>query len=248
MIEDKLVLNELNSFLEDFINLDPKKQRWLMTAIGRKADSLNRKRVTKQVDLAGKKYVGRKREAKKKMFLKLKQRKNMFIKIQGDEAVIGYKGFRGRMAYEHHHGVKMKKSFVARSSSIGRGRQKRVKGDDPCTYEQAGILFSFVLQADNEGIDPEPKVSMKQVSAAQENEKSGRNQRRAVMKLFQEAYTAAEAGRTIAKWDMQITRVGGNKNPYYYLPSRHLLGVTSQDLPVLMKYAEERLQHYLSKR
>lgn len=247
MIEQKLVLNELNSFLEDFVNLDPKKQRWLMTAIGRKADSLNRKRVTRQVNLDGTKYKGRKKEVKKKMFLKLKKRQNMYLKIQGTEATIGFKGIMGKTAYEHHHGMKIPKSHVARSSSIGRGRKQRVKGDDPCTKEQAGILFSFIRQADNEGLDPKPKVTMKQILAAQQKEKGGRNQRKAVMSLFQSAYTAAEAGHAIARWDMQITRVKGSNSPYYDLPSRHLLGVTSQDLPELMAYAEKRLSHYLNR-
>lgn len=247
MVEGTLVLNELDSFLEDFIRLDPKRQRWLMSAIGRKADSLNRKRVTKQVDLAGKKYIGRKRDVKKKMFKKLKQRKNMYIKVQGDEAVIGYRGIMGKTAHEHHTGAKVRKQHVARSSSIGRGRKQRVKGSDPCTKEQAGILISFILQDDNEGIDPEPNVTIKQLREAELKEKSGRAKRNVVINLIQSEYTAAEAGHAIAKWDMQITRVGGNKRPYYTLPKRDLLGVTSQDLPVLMNYAHERLQHYLNR-
>ena len=246
MIKHDLALSKLNTFLEAFVTLDPKRQRWLMTAISRKADSLNRKRVTRQVQLSGDKYKGRKNKAKKKMFLKLKQRRNMVIRVDGATAVIGYKGIMGRIAYEHHHGVKIPREHRTIGSTIGRGRKHRAKGTDPCTHEQAGILFSF-LRLNPEGLDPAPKVSMKQVRAAEEKETGGRNKRKAIMKLFQSAYKAAEAGRTIALWDMAVSRVVGSSSPYYELPSRHLLGVSADDLPVLLEYAEQRLTNYLQR-
>ncbi len=244
MIEQSSSLSEFNAFLDKFILLDPKRQRWLMTAVGRKADSLNRKRVTRQVNLDETKYKGRKRAAKKKMFMKLKKRKNISIQIDGDTATLRHKGIMNRIAYEHHYGVNIPKKHRTRSSTIGRGRRHRAKGNDPCTPEQAGILASFVY-FNEEGLEPETKVSIKKIRAAQDSEKSGRNKRRAVIRLFQSRYTAAEAGRTIALWDLNVSRKTSSRSPTYTLPRRHLLGLSSQDLPELLEYAEKRLSHYL---
>ena len=243
MVESKLALNELDSRLEDFVRLDPKRQRWLMTAVGRKADSLNRQRVTRQVDFSGAKYKGRKQEVKKKMFLKLKRRQNMYLKVAGATAKIGYWDVMGRTAYEHHHGLTIRKSSVSRSSGIGSGRRGRVKGGDPCTKEQAGILFSFIRLG--ERLKPAPKVTMRKIRAAEQAERKGREKRGAAIKLIQSKYRAAKAGHTIARWNTQVTRVGGNGNRFYTLPQRHLLGVSGQDLPILLGYAQERLQRYL---
>jgi hypothetical protein len=245
VIEQTLALNKLNKVLEDFILLDPKKQRWFMSALAKKADSLNRKRVTKQINLDGSKYKGRKREAKKKMFMKLKRRKNISIRIDGATATLSHKGIMGRTAYEHHYGVEIPKKHRSRSSTIGRGKRQKVKGTDRCTPEQAGILFSFV-RLNEEGLEPETKVSIKEIHAASDAEKSGRKKRNAIIRLFQDAYTAAEAGHTIAKWDQFVSRKTSSRSRKYNLPSRHLLGLSSQDLPELMKYAEKRLNHYLN--
>ena len=140
----------------------------------------------------------------------------------------------------------IKKGFVQHSVTIGMGGRHRAKGSDPCTKAQAGILYSFVITGD-EGLEPEPRVSLEQIREAEpiKGQTRGRGIRNAIIGMFQDAYTAAEAGHAIARWDMQITRKHGSRSPYYRLPKRDLLGVSSRDLPELLNYAEERLNHYL---
>lgn len=212
-----------------------------MRDVARKVDSLNRIRVKEQVMLTGERFKGRKLEKRKRMFARLPRRKNVHINYDEFSATIKHKGKMQRVAAAHHFGstVSIPKQ-QQRSRTISMGTKGAAKGDEPCTYEQAGILASF-MYLNKHGLIPRSKVSFRQMESVKPTvgKTKGRGIRDAVIKLFQKKYTAAEAGHTIATWDRQYSRKGPRHN--YELPARHQLGIMDRDLPLLINFSEERI-------
>ena len=245
MNNQDLNMQRFNRLLKHISLLDLKRQRWVMSAVARKVDSLNRKRVMNQVMLEGDKFKGRKLEVRKKMFQEIKKRKNIVIDVRNKSATIKHKGRLQRIAAEHHFGAEIKLPQQQRSDTISSGRRNIVLGDDPCTHQQAGIILSFLaLQGD----DLEPACNVKQAKIerikAQNYSQGGRAMRTATIDHVRKKYTAAEAGHAIAKWDETVSRKHSVKTSYK-LPERHLLGIAPSDIPDLMKYTEQRLMTYL---
>lgn len=109
---------ELDAWLSGFIlQLEPKERRSLLRQIARTLRKSNQQRIAAQVTPDGTAFTPRSAKSqairkrrrgrvRKKMFTKLRLTKHLKANASADEASVGWRGRTGRIAKEHHYGLR----------------------------------------------------------------------------------------------------------------------------------------------
>lgn len=89
-----------------FLQLKPQKRRNILRSAIRAANKSSKERITRQSDLAGKRWQGRANGKKKKMLTKLKR--NMKVRYGANSASVYFKGGNsGKIARAHQEGISL---------------------------------------------------------------------------------------------------------------------------------------------
>ena len=127
------------------LGLDRKARQKLLKRIGPQIVKITRKNIRAQRDPEGKAWKQR-QKGRKKMLKGFTRKLKHYQRNNNRTLIVGWPSARGRVAYEHHHGIAQKSGLSARKRQAK--KQGEPKSTDPATREQARALrdLDFRLQ------------------------------------------------------------------------------------------------------
>ncbi|WP_217510852.1 phage virion morphogenesis protein [Vibrio metschnikovii] len=192
----------------DLLKLDRKTRQVMLRRIGAQIAKTTRKNIRAQKDPENRMWPKRKK-GRKKMLRGFTQKLKHFQRNDSKTLLIGWPSARGRVAYEHHHGIAQSSGLSARKRQAK--KQKEPSPKEPATKEQARALRDLDFRLKPQG-----------------RQKRGK---KPTLAWIRENMTVGEAVKTIQELE--------NKTParewQVGRPERRLIGISSKRLAIMIK-------------
>ncbi|AAL47521.1 orf22 [Bacteriophage K139] len=130
--EDRSYLRVMEQL--ELLGLDRKTRDKMLRRIGAQIAKTTRKNIRAQRDPDGSAWAKRKR-GRGKLLKGFTQKLKHFQRDNNRTLVVGWPSARGRVAYEHHHGIAQESGLSARKRQAK--QQNEPRKTDPATREQA---------------------------------------------------------------------------------------------------------------
>ncbi|AGN34215.1 hypothetical protein VPPG_00090 [Vibrio phage VD1] len=190
------------------LNLDKKTRQKMLKRIGTQIAKTTRKNIRAQRDPDGRQWSKRKK-GRKKMLRGFTQKLKHFQRDSNRTLYVGWPSARGKVAYEHQHGLAQKSGLSARKRQAK--KDKEPKQTEPATKEQARALRDLDFRLKPQG-----------------RQKRGK---KPTLAWIKENMTVGEAAKTIQELE--------NKTPArdweVGRPERRLIGVSPKRLAMMIK-------------
>ncbi len=190
------------------LNLDKKTRQKMLKRIGAQIAKTTRKNIRAQRDPDGRQWSKRKK-GRKKMLRGFTQKLKHFQRDSNRTLYVGWPSARGKVAYEHQHGLAQKSGLSARKRQAKKDQEP--KQTDPATKEQARALRDLDFRLKPQG-----------------RQKRGK---KPTLAWIKENMTVGEAAKTIQELE--------NKTPArdweVGRPERRLIGVSPKRLAIMIK-------------
>ncbi|PNH93103.1 phage virion morphogenesis protein [Vibrio diazotrophicus] len=188
--------------------LDQKTRQKMLKRIGTQIAKTTRKNIRAQRDPDGRQWSKRKK-GRKKMLRGFTQKLKHFQRDSNRTLYVGWPSARGKVAYEHQHGLAQKSGLSARKRQAKKDQEP--KQTDPATKEQARALRDLDFRLKPQG-----------------RQKRGK---KPTLAWIKENMTVGEAAKTIQELE--------NKTPArdweVGRPERRLIGVSPKRLTMMIK-------------
>ncbi|MDC0611899.1 phage virion morphogenesis protein [Vibrio sp.] len=188
--------------------LDKKSRQRLLRKLGSYIAKTTRKNIRQQKDPEGHSWKARKK-GRGKMLKGFTKKLKHFQRQNNKVLFVGWPSARGRVAYEHHHGIEQKSGLTARKRQAK--KQNEPKQTDPAGREQAKALRDLDFRFSPQG-----------------RQKRGK---KPTLKWIMENMTVGEAAKTIQELE--------NKTPArdwtVGRPERRLIGMSPRRVGMFIK-------------
>ncbi len=192
----------------DLLVLDKKTRQRMLKRIGAQIAKTTRKNIRAQRDPEGRLWAKRKK-GRKKMLKGYTQKLKHFQRDSNRTLYVGWPSARGKVAYQHQHGLAQKSGLSARKRQAKKDKEPRQT--DPATKEQARALRDLDFRLKPQG-----------------RQKRGK---KPTLAWIKENMTVGEAAKTIQELE--------NKTPArdweVGRPERRLIGVSPKRLAMMIK-------------
>ncbi|EJL6603241.1 phage virion morphogenesis protein [Vibrio cholerae] len=204
--EDRSYLRVMEQL--ELLGLDRKTREKMLRRIGAQIAKTTRKNIRAQRDPEGSAWAKRKR-GRGKLLKGFTQKLKHFQRDNNRTLVVGWPSARGRVAYEHHHGIAQDSGLSARKRQAK--QQNEPRKTDPATREQAKALRDLDYRLKPQG-----------------RQKRGK---KPTLTWIRENMTVGEAAKTIQELE--------NKTPArdwkVGRPERRLIGISPKRLAIMIK-------------
>ncbi|EGR1512119.1 phage virion morphogenesis protein [Vibrio vulnificus] len=192
----------------ELLKLTQKKRQVVLRRIGGQLAKSTRKNIRAQRDHEGKAWAKRKK-GRGKLLKGFTKKLKHFQRNNNRTLVVGWPTARGRVAYEHHHGLAQKSGLSDRKKQARKGKEP--KPTDQATREQAKALKDLDFRLKPQG-----------------RQKKGK---KPTLAWIRENMTVGEAAKTIQELE--------NKTPArdweVGRPERRLIGASPKRLAMMIK-------------
>lgn len=192
----------------EVLMLDKKTRARLLKKLGAQIVKQTKKNIRTQTNPDGTKWKGRK-SGRKKMLMGFTRKVKHFQRNSNRDLFVGWPTARGKVAFQHHHGIAEESGLAKRKRQAK--RDKEPSKDDNATREQAKTLRDFGFRLQPQG-----------------RQKRGK---KPTLKWIRENMTLGEAAKTIQELE--------NKTPArdwkVGRPERQLIGISPKRMAMMIK-------------
>ncbi|MGY2573161.1 phage virion morphogenesis protein [Vibrio sp. C8] len=190
------------------LNLDKKTRQKMLKRIGAQIAKTTRKNIRAQRDPEGRQWSKRKK-GRKKMLRGFTQKLKHFQRDDNKTLLVGWPSARGKVAYEHQHGLAQKSGLSARKRQAKKAKEPNK--NDPATKEQAKVLRDLDFRLKPQG-----------------RQKRGK---KPTLAWIKENMTVGEAAKTIQELENKMPA----RDWEVGRPERRLIGVSPKRLAIMIK-------------
>lgn len=192
----------------ELVSLDRKTRQRLLKKLGAQMAKHTKKNIRAQKNPDGSPWKKRK-QGRKRMLVGFTKKVKHFQRNNNRTLLVGWPTARGKVAYQHHHGIAEKSGLSKRKSQAR--RDKEPKPTDAATREQAKTLRDLGYRLKPQG-----------------RQKNGK---RPTLKWMMENMTVGEAAKTIQTLESKQPARDWNVER----PQRQLIGISPKRVAMMIK-------------